>query len=161
MSYNIAIIGATGIVGLEFLKILENSNFPINNLRLFASKNSENKKVLFRNHNYLIQTLRADAFKDIDFAIFAAGSAISKKIIPKLKDLKTYCIDLSSAYRMKKEIPLIIPEINRHEININTRLISSPNCTTTIMLMALFDLHKAYKIKRIVASTYQAASGGG
>jgi len=161
MSYNIVIVGATGIVGKEFLKLLENSNLPINTLKLFASKKSEGKKVTFKNATYYIQTPRVAEFKNIDFAIFAAGSHISKEFIPKLKNLKLYCIDLSSAYRMQKDVPLIIPEINPQDLSIETKLISSPNCTTTIMLMALFDLNKTLKIKRIIASTYQAASGGG
>jgi len=161
MSYNIAIIGATGLVGIEFLKLLEDSDISINHLKLFASKNSLGKKVKFKNKDYLIEALDIKYFKDIDFAIFAAGSKISNDFIPLLKNLNVYCIDLSSFFRMDKNVPLIIPEINKNLINKQTKLIASPNCTTTIMLMALNDLNKTFNIKKIIASTYQAASGGG
>ncbi|NGX63098.1 MAG: Aspartate-semialdehyde dehydrogenase [Candidatus Anoxychlamydiales bacterium] len=162
MSYNIAVVGATGIVGCEFLKLLDKSNLKINNLLLFASEKSINKKIVFRKKNYFVKALNLENLKNVDFAIFAAGSKISNEFLPKLENKKIHIIDLSSAFRQKKHIPLVIPEINAHLLkNPKNRIISSPNCTTTIMLIALFDLHKKFKIKRIVASTYQAASGGG
>ncbi len=158
---NIAIIGATGLVGREFLKLLENSDISINKLKLFASENSLGKKIKFKNKNYSIDTLNIKHFEDIDFAIFAAGSKISTEFIPLLKNYNVYCIDMSSAFRMDKKVPLIIPEINNHLITKKTKLIASPNCTTTIMLMALHELDKVFIMKKILASTYQAASGGG
>lgn len=158
---NIAIIGATGLVGREFLKLLENSNISINKLKLFASPNSVGKKINFKNTEYLIESLDTKKLKDMDFAIFAAGSKISTEYIPSLKNLKIYSIDMSSAFRMDKNVPLVIPEINNHLITKQTKLISSPNCTTTIMLMALHELDKVFILKKIMASTYQAASGGG
>lgn len=161
MSYNIAIVGATGLVGREFLNLLENSNISVNKLKLFASANSVGKKIKFNNKDYLIESLTLKQFEDIDFAIFAAGSKISTEFIPQLKNYKVYCIDKSSAYRMDKNVPLIIPEINNHLLKDKPKLISTPNCTTTIMLMALNDLDQAFKMKKIIASTYQAASGGG
>ncbi|NGX34407.1 MAG: Aspartate-semialdehyde dehydrogenase [Candidatus Anoxychlamydiales bacterium] len=167
MSYNIAIVGSTGIVGKELLKLLETSNIKIKNLKLFASQKSVGKKLVFRKNNHIIQSLNLQSLKNLDFIFFAAGSKISKKYIPKLKNSKTYVIDLSSAFRNKKDIPLIIPEINSKILDLKTtdlkksNIIASPNCTTTIMLMALHNLHKTFKIKRIVAATYQAASGGG
>ncbi len=162
MSYNIAIVGSTGIVGKELLNLLEDSNIKIKNLKLFASEKSVGKKIIFRKKYHLIQSLNLQALKDVDFIFFAAGSEISKKYIPKLQNSKLYIIDLSSAFRENKDIPLIIPEINSKVLNTNkSNIIASPNCTTTIMLMALHNLHKTFKIKRIVAATYQAASGGG
>ena len=161
MSYNIAIIGATGLVGVEIIKLLEKSKVPIKKLFLFASNKSLNKEVLFKNKKLIIKSLNLDLLKNIDFVFFAAGSKISKELIPKIDKKKTYIIDLSSYFRLKEDVPLIIPEINGHLLNKNTKVVASPNCTTTIMLMALHDLHKKYKIKRIISSTYQAASGGG
>ncbi|NGX40918.1 MAG: Aspartate-semialdehyde dehydrogenase [Candidatus Anoxychlamydiales bacterium] len=162
MSYNLAIVGSTGIVGKELINLLEASNIKIKNLRLFASKKSIGKKIIFRKKTHFIQSLNLQSFKDVDFVFFAAGSKISKKYIPKLINSKIYIIDLSSAFREKKDVPLIIPEINSQILNDNkSNIIASPNCTTTIMLMALHNLHKTFKIKRIVAATYQAASGGG
>jgi aspartate-semialdehyde dehydrogenase len=161
MSYNIAIVGATGLVGFELIKLLENSNISINTLKLFASTKSINKKITFRNNTYLIQSLKIESLKNIDFVFFAAGAKISKKFIPQLKKLDIFCIDLSSAYRMEKNAFLVIPEINGNLLNKQTKLIASPNCTTTIMLMALCNLHKKLTIKKIITSTYQAASGGG
>jgi len=162
MPYNIAIVGATGIVGSEFLKLLDKSNVKINNLLLFASEKSINKKIVFRKKSYFVKALNLENLKNADFAIFAAGSKISNEYIPKLENKKIFIIDLSSAFRQKKHIPLVIPEINSDLLkDTNNRVFSSPNCTTTIMLIALYDLHIKYKIKRIVASTYQAASGGG
>lgn len=167
MSYNIAVVGATGIVGKELLKLLEISTIKIKNLKLFASEKSIGKKLVFRKKNLSIQSLNLESLKNLDFIFFAAGSKISKKYIPKLKNSKTYLIDLSSAFRNEKDVPLIIPEINSKILNLKipnlkkSNVIASPNCTTTIMLIALHELHKVFKIKRIVAATYQAASGGG
>ncbi|MFA6119592.1 MAG: aspartate-semialdehyde dehydrogenase [Parachlamydiales bacterium] len=161
MSYNIAVIGATGVVGSEFLKILETSDISINKLKLFASEKSVGKIINFRNKPFKIRALDLKDIEDADFAIFCAGSSISKQFIPKLKGSDTFCIDLSSAFRMDKDFPLIIPEINGDILKTKPKFIASPNCTTTIMLMAIHKLHKAYNIKKIQASTYQAASGGG
>ncbi len=162
MSYNIAIVGSTGIVGKELINLLETSNIKIKNLKLFASKKSVGKKIIFRKKPHFVQALNLQSLKNIDFIFFAAGSKISKKYIPKLKNHNSYLIDLSSAFREKKDVPLIIPEINSKLLKTKkSNLIASPNCTTTIMLMPLHKLHKIFKIKRIVAATYQAASGGG
>jgi len=162
MSYNIAIIGSTGVVGTELLNLLESSNIKIKNLKLFASKKSIGKKITFKDKAYFIESLSLKSLKDLDFIFFAAGSKISKKYIPKLKNSNAYLIDLSSAFREKKDVPLIIPEINSEILKLKkNNIIASPNCTTTIMLMVLHNLHKTFKIKRIVAATYQAASGGG
>lgn len=157
--YNVALVGATGLVGRELLKLLE--DFPIKKLKCFASEKSKGKELDFKKSKILVDTLDEKSFEDIDIAFFAAGSKLSKQFLPFAKTSNCLVIDLSSAFRMEENVPLVIPEINPHAINKKTRLIASPNCTTTIMLMALFPLHRKFKIKRIVASTYQAASGGG
>jgi aspartate-semialdehyde dehydrogenase len=158
---NIAIVGATGLVGQELLKLLEHSKININILKCFASKKSLGKIINFKDKKIKTEIVKEKCFDDIDIAFFCAGSKISKEIIHLTKNEKTIVIDLSSAFRMEQDIPLIIPEINSHTINQHRGIIASPNCTTTIMLMPIHHLHKKYKIKRIVASTYQAASGGG
>lgn len=157
--YNIAVIGVTGLVGQELLSLLKKDQNIISSLHLFASKKSINKKILFCNTEIFIEEFTVDSLSDTDIAFFCVKKEIAKEIIPKVNK-NVFCIDLSSAFRMDKNIPLIIPEINSHAMN-NKRIISSPNCTTTIMLMAIHNLHKHFKIKRIIASTYQSASGGG
>lgn len=150
----IAIVGATGLVGRELLKLLE--NLPIKKLFLFASKKN---KIIFKKKEHPVERLTKDSFSNIDpnITFFATSSEIVKEFY---RYPKSYIIDLSSHFREDSSVPLIIPEINSHLIK-NQRIIASPNCTTTIMLMAIFPLYKKFKIKRIVASTYQAASGGG
>jgi aspartate-semialdehyde dehydrogenase len=144
----IAVIGATGAVGREIVRLLIERAFPIEKLRLFASEKSLGKKI----HSIPLEVLKD--LKDIDIAFFCAGSAVSKEWIPKADCI---CIDSSSAFRASA--PLVIPEINPHAIKGN--LISSPNCAATILLMPLFRLHHLFGVKRIVVSTYQAASGAG
>jgi aspartate-semialdehyde dehydrogenase len=144
----VAVIGATGAVGSEIVRLLLERKFPIGSLRLFASAKSAGKTV----HSLPVEVL--ESLDGIDLAFFCAGSALSKEWIPKAKCI---CIDSSSAFR--STAPLVIPEINAHAIRGN--LISSPNCAATILLMPLFTLHRLFAAKRIVASTYQAASGAG
>ncbi len=156
---NIAIIGASGLVGRELIKLFEKEKKQ--KLFFFASEKSKGIKIAYKNYKLPVLSLTPNMFSHIDIAFFAAGSKISKEYIPIALKNNTTCIDLSSYYRMQDSCALIIPEINPHILKNETKLISSPNCTTTIMLMAVHFLHKKYKIKRIVTSTYQAASGGG
>jgi aspartate-semialdehyde dehydrogenase len=160
MKLNCAIVGATGAVGQEILHLLEQKDFPLHSLRCFASPASAGKKVVFKSREIPIEQLSEKSFEDIDLAFFAAGKEVSKKYIPLALESGAYVIDSSSAFRKDPSIPLIIPEINPHHIE-DARLISSPNCTASIMLMVLAPLHKKYPIKRIIASTYQAFSGAG
>ncbi len=146
---NIAIVGATGAVGQEILRLLKKRQFPVANLRCFASKRSAGKEI------GEIKIEELTSLDGIDLAFFCAGSSVSKEWIPKSKCL---VVDSSSAFR--DSLPLIIPEINAHALR-GARLAASPNCAATILLMPLFPLHRKYKVKRIVASTYQAASGAG
>ncbi len=159
MAYSLAVVGATGLVGKELIDLLEKRNFPLSSISFFASKKSIDKTIAFMGSSYPVQKADPAIIKQADIAFFCTSSKVSKEIIPSI-DSSTICIDLSSAFRMEENIPLIIPEINGHLLGQN-KCISSPNCTTTIMLMALFELHKQFHVKKIIASSYQAASGGG
>jgi aspartate-semialdehyde dehydrogenase len=158
---NYAIVGASGLVGRIILDLLQKEDLNIGNLKLLASKRSKGKVFSFKNKSIEVEELSEKSFKGIDIAFFCVGSEISKKYIDYATQENCICIDSSSAYRMDDNVPLIIPEINPHAIVNHKNIISSPNCTTTIMLMPIFNIHKKYRIKRIIASTYQAASGGG
>ncbi|WP_434796853.1 aspartate-semialdehyde dehydrogenase [Terrisporobacter vanillatitrophus] len=159
---NIAIVGATGMVGRTFLKVLDERNFEINNLYLFSSKKSASSKVEFRGKEYIVEELTEDSFKrNIDIALFSAGGSVSKKFAPIARDNGVIVVDNSSAWRMDKDIPLVVPEVNPEDINWNNGIIANPNCSTIQSVVPLKVLHDAFKIKRIIYSTYQAVSGSG
>ncbi len=160
-SYNIAVVGATGAVGTEMLKILNERNFPINELRLLASSRSVGKTINCAGENYTVKELKHDSFKDIDIALFSAGAARSKEFAPTAVKSGATVIDNSSYYRMDKDVPLVVPEINPSDAFSGHGIIANPNCTTIIMIMALKPLYDYSKIKRIIVSSYQAASGAG
>ncbi len=157
----VAIIGATGAVGQELLRLLEQRHFPLKKLRCFASPASKGKKILFKNQVIEIEMLHPKVFQEIDLAFFCAGKKVSLEFIPIAVAQGTLVIDHSSAYRMDPNVPLVIPEINPQALKTHRGIIASPNCTTTIMLLPLAPLHKHFQIDRIVAATYQAASGAG
>jgi aspartate-semialdehyde dehydrogenase len=161
MSKAIGIIGATGAVGREILNLLEIRNFPISKVRLFASPRSLRLNMTFQKKTLPIEQLKEEDLQDLDIAFFCAGSSISKQWIPLALKQNCLVIDLSSAFRQDPKIPLVIPEINGHILQKTHRLITSPNCAASILLMPLFSLHRAFQVKRIVVSTYQAASGAG
>lgn len=161
MSVNVAIAGATGAVGQEFLTVLAERNFPIKNLRLLASAKSAGKTVQFKGQDYKIEELTNDSFKDIQIAFFSAGGSISKQFAPAAVAAKAVVVDNTSAFRMKDGIPLVVPEVNPEQIHKHNGLIANPNCSTIIMNVPVWPLHKANKIKRIIVSTYQAVSGAG
>lgn len=159
---NVAIVGATGMVGRTFLKVLEERKFPIDNLYLFASRKSAGKNVKFLDRDIIVEELNEDSFKrDIDIALFSAGAEISKKYAPIAKEKGVIVVDNSSAWRMDKDIPLVVPEVNPDDVKWNSGIIANPNCSTIQSVVPLKVLHDAYKIKRIVYSTYQAVSGSG
>lgn len=159
---NVAIVGATGMVGRTFLKVLEERNFPIDNLYLFASKKSAGKSINFSGRDIIVEELKGDSFKrDIDIALFSAGAEISKKYAPIAKENGVIVVDNSSAWRMDKDIPLVVPEVNSDDVKWNNGIIANPNCSTIQAVVPLKVLHDTYKIKRIVYSTYQAVSGSG
>ena len=161
MGKNIAIVGATGAVGLEIIKILFNRNFPIKNLKLIASSNSKGKKINFSGKSITVEELNEKSFKNIDIAFFSAGSSLSKKYAKIAVESGALVIDNSSAFRMVDNVPLVVPEINPESAFSNKGIISNPNCSTIQMVMALNPIHKVVNIKRVVVATYQAVSGGG
>lgn len=156
----IAIIGATGCVGRELVKLCLSDYLPIHELSLFASSKSSRKYLQIEERKFWIDDLENFKARDYDYAIFSTPTDVSLKWIPKSSPY-CVCIDLSQAYRKDPLVPLVIPEINGHLVLPSTSIIASPNCTTTLMLMPLFKLHAAFQLKRIILSTYQAASGGG
>ncbi len=158
---HVAIVGATGAVGIEMMKTLEKRNFPVGKLTLLASAKSAGKKLPFRGEELVIQELREDSFAGVDVALFSAGGGISKTYAPHATQAGAVVVDNSSAFRMDAGVPLVVPEINGADIAGNRGIIANPNCTTAITLMALYPLHQAFGVKRIIASSYQAVSGTG
>ena len=156
--YNVAILGATGAVGGEFLKLIEERNFPFAELRLLASKRSAGTEIEFMGKTYVVQEATKDSFQGIDIALFAGGS-VSKEFAPYAVEAGAVVIDNSSTFRMDPEVPLVVPEVNPQAILKHKGIISNPNCSTIIMVMALKPLYDLAKIKRVVVSTYQAVSG--
>lgn len=161
--YNIAIVGATGMVGRKFLQVLEERKLPVENYYLFASKRSAGKKVAFFGRDYVVEELTETCFdgKDIDIALFSAGGDTSLKFAPVAAKAGAVVIDNSSAWRMDETVPLIVPEVNPEDIDWNKGIIANPNCSTIQAMVALKPLHDLYKIKRVIYSTYQAVSGAG
>jgi len=159
--YNVAIMGATGAVGEEMLQILEQRNFPVKSLKLLASARSIGKTYSFKGETIAVEELKEDSFKDVDIVLASAGGSISKKFAPLAVQAGAVVIDNTSAYRMDPEVPLVIPEINAKDIKKHKGIIANPNCSTIIMLVPIYPIHKMNRIKRIIVSTYQAASGAG
>ncbi len=157
----LAIVGATGAVGQELLAVLEKRPFPLARLRCFASPRSEGKTLVFRGESIPVEVIDEKSFQNIDIAIFSAGHKIAHKYAPLAVHSGAIVIDNSSAFRMEENVPLVIPEINSHAMKNHQGIIASPNCSATIMLIALAPLHRCFGIKRVVAATYQAASGAG
>ena len=157
---NIAIIGATGNVGRKTVEILENSKISIERLYLVASENSKGKKIKYKNKEILVESLNDYNFSNAQITFFAAGSLIAKKWVPEAAK-KTIVIDNSSYFRMKSDVPLVVPEVNAEALNKHNNIISNPNCSTIQMVLALKPLHDEYKINRVVVSTYQSVSGAG
>src|SRR5690349_2206669 len=161
MSVNVAIVGATGAVGQEFLTVLAERNFPIKNLKLLASAKSAGKKAEFNGKSYTVEELTHGSFNDVQIAFFSAGGSISKEFAPSAVKAGAVVIDNTSAFRMKEGIPLVVPEVNPDAIHKHVGIIANPNCSTIIMNVPVWPLHKANRVKRIVVSTYQAVSGAG
>jgi aspartate-semialdehyde dehydrogenase len=161
MAVNVAIVGATGAVGQEFLTVLAERNFPIKNLKLLASARSAGKSVTFKGQTYTVEELTHDSFKDVKIAFFSAGGSISKEYAPSAVKAGAIVIDNTSAFRMKEGIPLVVPEVNPEAIFKHNGLIANPNCSTIIMNVPVWPLHKVNRIKRLIVSTYQAVSGAG
>lgn len=160
---NVAVVGATGAVGNEMLKILEERDFPVGTIRLLASERSRGKKLTFRGTEVPVEVLSDDSFEDIHIGLFSPGGAISERFAPAATKAGCVVIDNTSAFRMVPEIPLVVPEVNGEDISLyrNRNIIANPNCSTIQMVVALKPIYDAVGIKRIVVSTYQAVSGTG
>ena len=158
---NVAVVGATGAVGVEMQKTLEKRNFPVKNLRLLASARSAGKEMQCLGKSWTVEELTHDSFKDIDVALFSAGASISKEFAASAVKAGAVVVDNSSAFRMDPNVPLVVPEVNPEDIKWNKGIIANPNCTTIIMLVAVKPLYDLAPVKRIVVSTYQSASGAG
>lgn len=158
---HVAVVGATGAVGLEMIRTLERRQFPVSQLTLLASARSAGKKLTFRGTEVPVRELTREAFKGVDLALFSAGGSISKEFAPLAAREGCVVVDNSSAFRMDPAVPLVVPEINGADLRQHQGIIANPNCTTAITLMALYPLHVAFGCLRIFASSYQAVSGTG
>jgi len=158
---SIAVVGATGAVGTEMLRILEERNFPFSNLRVFASERSKGQKVTCKGKEYTLEVLEGSSFEGIDIALFSAGSETTKKFRKAFNDTGCLIIDNSSACRMDEDVPLVIPEINGNDALHHNGLIAVPNCSAIVMLMGVYPIYKLSPIRRLIISTYQAVSGAG
>ncbi|MBN1796263.1 MAG: aspartate-semialdehyde dehydrogenase [Sedimentisphaerales bacterium] len=161
MGCRLAIAGVTGAVGQEFLSILQERDFPFDSLRMLASSRSRGKKIEFKGKEYIVEELTENSFTDIDIALFSAGGSRSKQFAPAAVKAGAVVVDNSSAFRMDPDVPLVIPEINPEKISEHKGIIANPNCSTIIGIVPVWPLHKANPVKRMVVSTYQAASGAG
>ena len=161
--YNVAVVGATGEVGKTMREILEERNFPVENIKLLASERSAGKVVEFQGKKVKVEKLTKESFEGVEIALFSAGGAISKEFAPIAAEYGTVVIDNSSAWRMEPDIPLVVPEVNPEDVAMykNRNIIANPNCSTIQMVVPLKPIHEKAKIKRIVVSTYQAVSGSG
>lgn len=157
----VAVAGVTGAVGVEMLKCLERLSFPVSKLVPLASARSAGKTITFKGEKVAVQEMTEKSFKGVDIALFSAGSSVSKQFRKAVVDAGCVMIDNSSAFRMEEGVPLIVPEVNPEMAKQNKGVIANPNCTTIIMLVALWPLHKANAVKHVFVSTYQSASGAG
>jgi aspartate-semialdehyde dehydrogenase len=160
-SYNVAILGATGAVGAELLELLESRNFPVSNLKLLASERSVGRTLRFKGETLAIESVSLSAFENVDIVLASAGGSISKTWAPKAVDKGAVVIDNSSAFRMHPDVPLVVPEVNPEAVATHKGIIANPNCTTILMAVAVWPLHQVSPVQRIVAATYQSASGAG
>ncbi len=160
-TYNVAVAGATGAVGVEMVKTLEAHHFPVRNLRLLASSRSAGKKMKFCGEDVTVEEMTEQSFQGIDIALFSAGASVSKQFRQAVVAAGCTMIDNSSAFRQEDDVPLVVPEVNPEDLDWHHGVIANPNCTTIIMLVAVAPLHRAFGLRRLVASTYQSASGAG
>lgn len=159
--YNLAIMGATGVVGREIVKILEERKFPVSSLRLLASEKSAGVKLSFRGEDLPVLVLTHDSFKGIDIVLSSPGASVSKVFTPSAVKAGAVVIDNTSAFRMDKDVPLVVPEVNPHRIKEHKGIIANPNCSTIQLVVVLKPIYDAVGIKRLVVSTYQSVSGAG
>src|SRR5438128_3703083 len=160
-AYHIAVVGATGAVGQELLRVLERRSFPVSTLRLMGSARSAGKSFRFRDQSIPVQELTDRSFDKIDIVFFSAGGEISRKYVPIACQADAIAIDNSSVFRMEPHVPLVIPEINAEDVRGHRGLLANPNCTAAIALMAIYPLHRVFAVRRVFAASYQAVSGSG
>lgn len=159
--YKVGVAGATGAVGREMIKMLELRNFPVEQIRFLASERSVGKKLSYLGKEVVVELLKHDSGKGLDIALFSAGGSVSKEFAPSFAKDGCFVIDNSSAWRMDKDIPLVVPEVNPDDLKKDKKIIANPNCSTIQMVVALKPLHDAAKVKRVVVATYQSVSGAG
>lgn len=159
--YSVAVVGATGAVGAEMLETLERRDFPVGQIRALASERSKGKTLKFKGERIAVEELNSKSFKGVEIALFSAGAKISQKFAPIAVKAGTIVVDNSSAFRMEKDVPLVVPEINRDTLKGHRGIIANPNCSTIQMVLVLAPLHRRARIKRIVVATYQSVSGTG
>jgi aspartate-semialdehyde dehydrogenase len=159
--YRVAIVGATGLVGQEFLRVIEQRHFPVASMKMFASDRSAGKKLTFAGKGFTVEETTPDSFQEVDIALFSAGADISRRFSPIAAESGAVVIDNSAAFRMDDNVPLVVPEVNPEDIAWHTGIIANPNCSTIQMVVALYPLHKVNPIQRIIATTFQAVSGTG
>ncbi|GAB2722321.1 aspartate-semialdehyde dehydrogenase [Paenibacillus thermoaerophilus] len=159
--FSVAVVGVTGAVGQQMLRLLEERDFPISQLKLLASASSAGKTVKFKGKDITIEEAKPESFKGVEIALFSAGGDVSKKLIPAAVEYGAVCIDNTSAYRMDPEVPLVVPEVNIDKVHEHKGIIANPNCSTIQMVQALKPLYDRFGISRIIVSTYQAVSGAG
>ena len=159
--YNVAVVGATGAVGQQMIKTLESRDFPISTLTLLSSKRSAGTKVLYKETEFVVQEATPDSFKGIDIALFSAGGGVSKDLAPHAVRHGAIVVDNTSAFRMDKDVPLVVPEVNEEDLHKHNGIIANPNCSTIQMVVALQPLKEKYGLSKVLVSTYQAVSGSG
>jgi aspartate-semialdehyde dehydrogenase len=158
---HVAVVGATGAVGIEMIRTLERRNFPVGKLTLLASARSVGRSLDYKGKPVVVQELTKDAFEGIDIALFSAGGNISREFAPHAVQAGCVVVDNSSAFRMDAAVPLVVPEVNPGDVQSHKGILANPNCTTAVTLMALYPLHAAFQVTRIIAASYQAVSGTG
>ncbi|WP_448589130.1 aspartate-semialdehyde dehydrogenase [Thermodesulfobium sp.] len=161
MALKVAVVGATGVVGSKMLSILEERNFPADEVKALASSKSVGKRILYKGKEIVVELARPESFDDVNIALFSAGGDLSKELAPEAAKRGCVVIDNSSAWRMDPDVPLVVPEVNEDDIFKNKGIIANPNCSTAQLVLVLWPLHKRYGLKRVVVSTYQAVSGAG
>ena len=159
--YNVAVMGATGAVGQVFLELLDERDFPLNELRLLASARSAGKTVPFKGDTLTIQELTADSFAGVDIVLSSAGGSVSKQYVPHALEAGAVVVDNTSAFRMDPDVPLVVPEVNADDLRAHNGIIANPNCSTIIMVVVVWPLYEHCRVRRLVVSTYQAISGAG
>src|SRR5436189_752076 len=159
--YHMAVVGATGAVGVEMFRVLERRGFPVASIRAFGSKRSAGKSASFHDEKIPVTELARDSFRGIDIALFSAGTSVAREFAPIARDSGAVVIDNSSTFRMEPDVPLVIPEINGDDVKLHRGIIANPNCTTAVALMAIYPLHRVFNVSRVFASSYQAVSGSG